>query len=52
MVIGHDHDQDRENGFRVTQKGVVLVTRTMLSAYLEKKSNSESSSIEEHVEIV
>lgn len=31
MVIGHDHEQDRANGFRVTDKGVVLVTRGMLS---------------------
>ena len=28
--IGVDHDQDRANGFRVTDKGVVLVTRGML----------------------
>ena len=30
MEIGVNHDIDRENGFRVTDKGVVLVTRTML----------------------
>jgi glucose-1-phosphate adenylyltransferase len=30
MEIGHDHDQDRANGFRVTSKGVVLVTPEML----------------------
>ncbi len=30
MVIGYDADQDRANGFRVTDKGVVLVTRAML----------------------
>ncbi|WP_168014644.1 glucose-1-phosphate adenylyltransferase [Halomonas salinarum] len=30
MVIGHDNEQDRKNGFRVTDKGVVLVTRAML----------------------
>jgi len=29
-VIGEDHDQDRERGFRVTDKGVVLVTPDML----------------------
>lgn len=29
-VIGVDHDQDRANGYRVTDKGVVLVTRGML----------------------
>ena len=30
MQIGIDHDEDRANGFRVTDKGVVLVTRGML----------------------
>ena len=29
-VIGHNHDEDRARGFRVTNKGVVLVTREML----------------------
>tara|TARA_R110002110_G_scaffold240244_2_gene456425 strand:+ start:20050 stop:21321 length:1272 start_codon:yes stop_codon:yes gene_type:complete len=30
MVIGHDADRDRGNGLRVTDSGVVLVTRGML----------------------
>jgi len=30
MEIGVNHDNDRNNGFRVTDKGVVLVTRNML----------------------
>jgi glucose-1-phosphate adenylyltransferase len=30
MVIGEDPEQDRERGFRVTEKGVVLVTPDML----------------------
>lgn len=30
MVIGEDHDADRESGFRVTEKGIVLVTPDML----------------------
>ncbi|MBW6508714.1 MAG: glucose-1-phosphate adenylyltransferase [Desulfuromonadales bacterium] len=30
MVIGYDPDQDRKNGFRITSKGIVLVTREML----------------------
>jgi glucose-1-phosphate adenylyltransferase len=30
MVIGEDHDADRARGFRVTEKGVVLVTPDML----------------------
>lgn len=29
-VIGHDIEQDKANGYRVTQKGLVLVTRKML----------------------
>lgn len=32
MEIGIDHEADRANGFRVTDKGVVLVTRDMLAA--------------------
>ncbi len=30
MEIGYDHDQDRANGFRVTPKGITLVTPEML----------------------
>jgi len=30
MVIGHDVEQDKKNGFRVSEKGIVLVTRGML----------------------
>jgi len=30
MVIGRDHEEDRRRGFRVTDKGIVLVTPTML----------------------
>jgi glucose-1-phosphate adenylyltransferase len=29
-VIGHDLEQDRKNGYRVSEKGIVLVTRGML----------------------
>ena len=29
-TIGYDHDHDRQRGFRVTDSGVVLVTRDML----------------------
>ncbi|MBT0587248.1 glucose-1-phosphate adenylyltransferase [Alteromonas oceanisediminis] len=29
-VIGYNHDEDRARGFRVSEKGVVLVTRGML----------------------
>jgi glucose-1-phosphate adenylyltransferase len=30
MVIGEDHEADRERGFRITENGVVLVTPDML----------------------
>lgn len=36
LEIGVDHEADKANGFRVTNKGVVLVTRDMIAAYLEK----------------
>jgi glucose-1-phosphate adenylyltransferase len=29
-VIGYDPEQDKANGFRITEKGQVLVTRGML----------------------
>ena len=32
MEIGIDHEADKANGFRVTEKGVVLVTRDMIAA--------------------
>ena len=35
MVIGYDHEHDRARGFRVTKKGVVLVTREMLGQGLK-----------------
>ena len=30
MEIGYDVEQDKANGFRVSEKGIVLVTRGML----------------------
>lgn len=36
MVIGHDHEHDAARGFRVTKKGVVLVTRKMLGQQNEE----------------
>jgi glucose-1-phosphate adenylyltransferase len=38
MEIGVDHERDRQNGFRVTDNGVVLVTRTMLMDLAAKNS--------------
>lgn len=40
LDIGMDHDEDRANGFRVTDKGVVLVTREMVNLYLEKRDRT------------
>ena len=31
VVIGEDHEADKKRGFRVTEKGVVLVTPDMLN---------------------
>lgn len=36
LEIGINHDHDRANGFRVTDKGVVLVTRGMLNSLNDK----------------
>ena len=36
MVIGHDRAQDEANGFRVTEKGVTLVTKDMLKKLVNK----------------
>lgn len=36
MEIGYDHEHDTERGFRVTKKGVVLVTRKMLGQQAEQ----------------
>lgn len=36
MVIGHDREHDLARGFRVTEKGVVLVTRKMLGQGTEE----------------
>ena len=33
-VIGEDHDADRARGFRITEKGVTLVTPDMLGQQL------------------
>lgn len=37
MVIGEDHDEDRQRGFRVTEQGVVLVTAEMLGQKLHQR---------------
>ncbi|WP_028864339.1 glucose-1-phosphate adenylyltransferase [Psychromonas aquimarina] len=38
LTIGYDKQQDIANGFRVTEKGITLVTRDMLKALAKKKS--------------
>ncbi|PID43250.1 MAG: glucose-1-phosphate adenylyltransferase [Gammaproteobacteria bacterium] len=35
-TIGYDHEEDRKRGFRVTEKGVVLVNRPMLGLPIER----------------
>lgn len=37
LTIGYDREQDIANGFRVTEKGITLVTGNMLAALLEKR---------------
>ncbi|WP_042145235.1 MULTISPECIES: glucose-1-phosphate adenylyltransferase [unclassified Pseudoalteromonas] len=49
LEIGYDLDQDIKNGFRVSKKGIVLVTRDMLIA-LEKKQQS-TQNIEQVAEL-
>lgn len=38
LQIGLNNEQDRANGFRVTDKGVVLVTRDMIANYLKRNN--------------
>ena len=33
-VIGEDHEADRQRGFRVTEKGITLVTPDMIGQHL------------------
>jgi glucose-1-phosphate adenylyltransferase len=40
-VIGFDLEQDKANGFRVTEKGIVMVTQEMLDKLQSKKSNGK-----------
>ena len=47
MCIGHDVEQDIANGFRVSNKGIVLVTRDMLSALAAKQKQAEQCQLTE-----
>ncbi|WP_415230530.1 glucose-1-phosphate adenylyltransferase [Psychromonas sp.] len=38
LCIGYDREQDIANGFRVTEKGITLVTKDMLEALAKKQS--------------
>jgi glucose-1-phosphate adenylyltransferase len=38
LCIGYDREQDIANGFRVTDKGITLVTKDMLAALAKKQS--------------
>ncbi len=42
IEIGVDHKKDKANGFRVTEKGVVLVTRDMIAKYLAEKVTKDA----------
>ncbi|MBE0366111.1 glucose-1-phosphate adenylyltransferase [Pseudoalteromonas ulvae UL12] len=48
MCIGYDVEQDIANGFRVSKKGIVLVTRDMLSALATKQKQAEQYQVSEH----
>ncbi|ATC97109.1 glucose-1-phosphate adenylyltransferase [Pseudoalteromonas tunicata] len=48
-VIGFDREQDQANGFRVSNKGIVLVTRDMLIAYVAKQAKREQALEESEV---
>ena len=41
LEIGYDHKVDKENGFRVSKKGIVLVTRDMLNELAKKLKQQE-----------
>lgn len=43
LHIGVDHNQDIANGFRISTKGVVLVTRDMIAALAQKTQNAEQA---------
>ena len=45
MEIGLDHNDDRANGFRVTEKGLVLVTLGMLTALTLKNKQALQSEL-------
>ncbi|WP_375749327.1 glucose-1-phosphate adenylyltransferase [Vibrio sp. HN007] len=39
LTIGYDREQDIANGFRVSEKGITLVTKDMLNALAKRKQN-------------
>jgi glucose-1-phosphate adenylyltransferase len=41
LHIGFDAEQDKENGFRISEKGIVLVTQNMLNALAEKQAEQQ-----------
>jgi len=43
LEIGYDQEQDIKNGFRVSKKGIVLVTRDMLIALAQKQQISDNT---------
>jgi len=43
LEIGYDQEQDIKNGFRVSKKGIVLVTRDMLIALAKKQKITDNT---------
>jgi len=43
LEIGYDQEQDIKNGFRVSKKGIVLVTRDMLIALAKKQQEKDNT---------
>ncbi|MGL1956328.1 MAG: glucose-1-phosphate adenylyltransferase [Colwellia sp.] len=41
LEIGYNRNNDIANGFRITEKGIVLVTRDMIEALKNKRPNTE-----------
>lgn len=39
LTIGYDREQDIANGFRVSEKGITLITIDMLDALANKQAN-------------
>ena len=52
LSIGYDKQQDIANGFRISAKGIVLVTPSMITALAEKKVLEDKTNKELELELV